>query len=172
MLGDIMKKSFFIVGVFLVLVIFYGFYAFKEEEQNSITHNVIIVKIDGAIKVPGTYEVSPTTKLEDLIFYAGGLKASADIEKINKDEYLKSNSNYYIPFKKIEEEELPTENLININTATKEELMTLPGIGPTKAEAIIDYRNKNGLFKELIELMNVSGIGEKTYEQLLEKITI
>jgi len=50
--------------------------------------------------------------------------------------------------------------------------MTLPGIGPTKAEAIIDYRNKNGLFKELIELMNVSGIGEKTYEQLLEKITI
>ena len=108
MLGDIMKKSFFIVGIFLVLVIFYGFYAFKEEEQNSITHNVIIVKIDGAIKVPGTYEVSHTTKLEDLIFYAGGLKDSADIEKINKDEYLKSNSNYYIPFKKIEEEELPT----------------------------------------------------------------
>ena len=51
MLGDIMK-SLFIVGIFLVLVIFYGFYAFKEEEQNSITHNVIIVKIDGAIKVP------------------------------------------------------------------------------------------------------------------------
>ena len=64
MLGDIMKKSFFIVGIFLVLVIFYGFYAFKEEEQNSITHNVIIVKIDGAIKVPGTYEAVSYTHLD------------------------------------------------------------------------------------------------------------
>lgn len=168
-----MKKIFFIAGIFLVLIILFGFYTFKEEEKDFPKDNLISVNIDGAIKIPGLYEVSPTTVLEDLIFYAGGLLDNANLKGINKDENLKNYQTYYIPFtEKIEDFNDPLNELININTAKKEELMSLPGIGESKALAIIEYRNENGPFKELRDLMNVTGIGEKIYEQLLEKITI
>ncbi len=65
-----------------------------------------------------------------------------------------------------------TSTKVNINTATKEELMTLPGIGASKAEDIINYRTKNGLFKKLEDLKNISGIGDNVYNNLKENITI
>lgn len=65
-----------------------------------------------------------------------------------------------------------TQSVVNINTATKAELMTLTGIGEAKAEAIIDYRNSNGKFNSAEEIMNVSGIGEKIYEKIKNRITV
>lgn len=172
-MGDIMKKIFFIGGIFFVLMTFFGVYVFKEETKDTPKHNLITVNIDGAIKIPGFYEVSPTKVLEDLIFYAGGVLIEADLTLVDKNESLKNYQTYYIPFtEELVSYKEPLKALININKANKEELMSLPGIGEIKAEAIIEYRNKNGPFKELSDLMNVTGIGEKIYEQLLEKITI
>lgn len=65
-----------------------------------------------------------------------------------------------------------TQSVVNINTATKAELMTLTGIGEAKAKAIIDYRNENGNFSSTEEIMNVSGIGEKIYEKIKNRITV
>ena len=62
--------------------------------------------------------------------------------------------------------------MININTATSEELQTLSGIGEVKAAAIIAYREEHGIFKDISEIMNVSGIGEKTFEKIRGRITV
>ncbi|MPN10231.1 hypothetical protein SDC9_157526 [bioreactor metagenome] len=70
------------------------------------------------------------------------------------------------------ETEMYLENLVNINTATKEDLMTLNGIGEITADKIIEYRTENGDFADTAELMNVYGIGEKTYEKFKDKVTV
>lgn len=88
------------------------------------------------------------------------------------------DTNTVAPTKFIENTEASTEatevtgKKININTATVEELDALPGIGPTYAERIIEYRTKNGTFKDVSELMNISGIGQKTLDKILEYITV
>lgn len=166
-----MKKAFLFVGIVLVLVIFYGFHVFKTEEEQLSQENLINVKIIGAVNLPGDYFVSSDTKLALLITYAGGFKEGADTNNLNLSELVKNNEIYNIYYLKIEEHKNKNEQLININTASAEELMTLSGIGPAKAKAIITYRNENGGFKKLEELKNVNGIGEKTYEELLSKIT-
>ena len=164
-----MKKTFFALGIFFILLGFYGFHAFEQVETNDLNYNLIKVNIAGAVLFPCEYEVSPLNKLEDLISYAGGLSLNADDQYLNYETLLTNNKSYYIPFIK---EEIVDEGLININTANLVTLMTLPGVGESKAQAIIDYRNSVGLFKATSELVNVSGIGEKTYEQLHKKITV
>lgn len=167
-----MKKTFSVFGVLLVLLSFYGFYAFKKEESEPPVYNLISVEITGAVMMPGIYEVSFYTTLEELINYAGGPLKEANTEFINYNENLEANKVYNILFKTIEVEEEKEETLININKASVNELMTLPGLGEVKAKEIVDYREKNGPFKNKEALLLVKGIGEKIYENLKDKITI
>lgn len=165
-----MKKTFFGFGVFFVLLVFYGFHAFEEKEKEVVNYNLLKIEIKGAVLFPGFYEVSQETTLKELIYYAGGLTLDANEEEINYDLILSNNKSYNISFI---EKQTETQNvLININTATIEELITLPGIGQTKAQLIIEYRTNNGLFKTIKDLMLVPGIAEKTYESLSKKITV
>ncbi len=109
---------------------------------------------------------------------AGGLLKTADEKQINFAMKLYDEMVIYIP----EINELGPEvsypgemnsnndEKVNINQADAAELETLPGIGPSKAATIIQYREENGSFKEIEELMNISGIGEKTFEKLKEQI--
>ena len=120
----------------------------------------------------------------DLIEAAGGFTPLADDQKLNLAQLLEDQMVIVVP-KKGEEvnselaqvptsqkKEVGKEGKVNINTATVEELKTLKGIGEKKAEAIIEYRKKNGSFKNKEELMKVRGIGKKLYESFQERVIV
>jgi len=146
----------------------------------------VIVDIKGAVKYPGVYELTSEDRIIDVIELAGGYTNEADSQFINHAQKLQDEMVIYIPIVGEVIEDHPIEpiittttsnesslnSLVNINSATEAELTTLPGIGPSKAQAIISYRDEFGRFQTVDELKNVSGIGDKTFEKLKEFITI
>ena len=147
-----------------------------EEEEAEL-----IVDIKGAIKRPGVYELQIGERVHHLIDKAGGLTKDADELAINLAAPLQDGMVLYIP-KKGEvinnpfmtpnaHEDSKSKDKININLASSEELQTLVGIGASKAEAIIQYREESGYFNSPEDLLNVSGIGEKSLEKIKEEIT-
>jgi len=160
-----MKKGLTIYGIIMILFILYGIYLNQPNSTIPTDPVLIEVEIKGGILLPGTYQVSPSDTLEDLIDYAGGFSQNAIKDEIELDEVLRDQAIYII------EEDVPLVK-ININTATKEELQTINGIGPVTAEAIITYRIKNGPFIYLEDLMKVNNIGEKTYEKIKDFIAL
>lgn len=148
----------------------------KKEEKESIK---IVVDIKGEIKNPNIYWLEEGCIIEDLINIAGGITEEGDLSKINRAQKLNDHEVVIIP--NINDKESEIENIIpssndknkvNINTASINELDTLSGIGPSKAEAIIKYREENGTFKSIEEIKNVTGIGEALFEKFKENITI
>lgn len=151
-----------------------------EESKSSEEPEEIFVHLTGEIKNPGVISLKQGDRLVDAIQIAGGHTTNADIENINLALKIEDEMKIHIP--KIGEIKADyeiqgvmdsgnKENLVNINNATKEELMTLPSIGEIKAQKIIDFREKQK-FEKKEDLKNVSGIGDKTYEELEELITI
>ncbi|MGV3487550.1 MAG: helix-hairpin-helix domain-containing protein [Tuberibacillus sp.] len=142
----------------------------------------ILVDLKGAVKNPGVYRMSPGDRVVDVVQQAGGLTNEADKAKVNMAKKLSDEMMVYIP--KIGEnvpqgqdpsvsaDGVSEQGKININTASEQELQQIQGIGPSKAKAIIEYREKNGPFQTIKDLDKVSGIGEKTLEQMEEQITI
>ncbi|ELC8449523.1 helix-hairpin-helix domain-containing protein [Clostridium perfringens] len=170
----------------------------KEEKETSLGEEKIVVEIKGEVKKPNVYELKNGSRIYELIEEAGGPTNEADLSNINRALYLSDGQCIVIKnINDVESEEvnlneslnaevtnsIPTnssgdkgeknESLsININTASKETLMTLNGIGESKAQAIIDYRDEIGGFKSVDDITNVSGIGEKTLEKIKDKISI
>jgi len=157
------------------------------ENKENINHSKIVVDIKGAVKAPKEYELEAGSRVRDLIEIAGGLTPEADEEKIYFSKILEDEQ--CIKIYKIGEEVLDSEieaegqqekgtgaidskGKININKATVDELMTIPGIGQVKAQSIVDYRNENGKFNSIDELTNITGIGVKTLEKLRDKVDI
>ncbi len=151
----------------------------KKEEKESTK---IVVDIKGEVKKPDIYWLEEDSIIEDLINIAGGVTEEGDLSKINRAEKLNNHEVVVIPNINDEENEGETiisstinnnkDNKININTANSAELDSLSGIGPSKAEAIIKYREENGNFKTIEEIKNVTGIGEGLFEKFKENITI
>ena len=151
----------------------------KKEEKESTK---IVVDIKGEVKKPDIYWLEEDSIMEDLINIAGGVTEEGDLSKINRAEKLNNHEVVVIPNINDEENEGETiisstinnnkDNKININTANSAELDSLSGIGPSKAEAIIKYREENGNFKTIEEIKNVTGIGEGLFEKFKENITI
>ncbi|MBO0444419.1 helix-hairpin-helix domain-containing protein [Vagococcus fluvialis] len=155
-----------------------------EKENNDVVK--MYVDIKGAVKLPGMYEVTSDMRVLNVIDMAGGLKETADDSQVNFSQRIEDQMVIYIP---VEGEELSetaiagtnsnTANIskdedgkVNLNQATKEELMTLSGVGEKKAEKIIEYREENGSFKTIEDLKNVNGFGEKSFESLEKYISI
>ncbi|MGF6948360.1 competence protein ComEA [Neobacillus sp. B4I6] len=145
----------------------------------------IMVDVKGQIKLPGVYQANTSERVIDVISRAGGLTDKADQGQVNFAEHVQDEMIIYIPAKG--EEGLPSapiggsqittsgnqkESKININKADETELQNLPGIGPAKAAAIIEYRNTNGPFKAIEDLKNISGIGDKTFEKFKDLLAI
>lgn len=162
---------------------------FKTEE--ILEKNLISVHIAGSVKKEGVIQIEESSRLIDAIEKAGGLTEKADLSNVNLAYEIKDGQKIYIPNKKDEEnkgiimtempnyiipkEETTTESgtlIININNATQTELEQLPGIGPSIASSIINYRKEKGNFKNIEEIKNVEGIGQAKYNKIKNYICI
>lgn len=153
--------------------------------ENSVeietTSEEMVVDIKGEIDKPGVYEMEIGDRMVDIIDRSGGLTEEADETQINLAQKLQDEMIIIVPKKGDQTIELNTSSIepatssntmekLNLNQATQSELETLNGIGPSKAEAIITYREENGLFQTVEEILEVNGIGEKMLESIQEHI--
>jgi competence protein ComEA len=162
----------------------------KEIENESVVvsseqEEKIVIDVKGAVTSPGVYEAELGDRVIDMINKAGGLLETADQNNINFALKVVDEMVLYIPVvgeqqsqgmtankAGVSQTNLADEGKINLNKATKADLETLTGIGPAKADAIIEYRETKGPFKTIEDLMEISGFGEKTFEKLKENITV
>ena len=143
-------------------------------QESEVT--IVLVDVKGAVVTPGVYEVSANGRVKDVIQKAGGFLEEADQAQLNLAGKVIDEMMIYVPIKgetTVAAGGVTAESgLISINKADLIELQELPGIGPAKAEAIIQYREENGPFSASEDLQNISGIGEKTFEKLKDLITV
>ncbi len=148
------------------------------ESTESDSTKQIVVDLRGAVTNPGIYKLDPDSRMYELIKKAGGFK-DANQECINQAQILADEQQITIPHHNEEcSQDSPSTNdgsnetKLNINTATVEQLTTLPGIGQTRAQQIIEYRDTNGNFKTIDDLKNVNGIGEQTFLNISKLISV
>ena len=158
----------------------------QEKEKikiENINKKTITVFISGEVKNPGVVTIDAEKRLSDAVNELGGTTENADLNKVNLAMKLKDESHYIIPKIGDNLESYTNEtfendiennknNLININTASIQELDTLPGIGEATANKIVNYREEKGKFNSIEEIKNVNGIGDKKYEELKTLISI
>jgi len=160
------------------------FNASQDSDRTSAQSAPIKVYIVGEVVNPGVYELSAGSRVEDALAMAGGPTEEANLVPVNLAAYVSDAQRIFIPTEGVpfDESELlgygadssggGQGSLININTADSTTLQRLPGIGPTLAGNIIAYRDKNGAFRTVEEIMNVNRIGEATFENLRDLITV
>jgi comE operon protein 1 len=151
----------------------------KDEKAEDKHDEKIFVDVKGAVKHPGVFETIKDKRVKDLIEEAGGLLDDADTSTLNLSQKVKDQMVIYVlkhgeKPKQISDSGSSSSNtdVININTANKEQLMKISGVGKTKAEAIISYREKNGDFKKKEDITKVHGIGKATFEKIKDKIEV
>ena len=146
----------------------------------------LIVDVEGAVNKPGVYRLLATARVYDAIQHAGGLTEQADTSAINQAQKLHDQSQVFVPDKNnsstasntAQTTAANTDNsttdskTINLNTADVTELQNLPGVGPKKAELIIQYRQEKGSFSKIEDLTEVQGIGEKTFAKIKSQLTV
>ncbi len=171
-----------------------------KEDKETVSQKVLI-DVKGEVNTPGVYELTVDNTVIDAIKKAGGLTSQSDTSNINlskkledemviivysKEEIKEMNKEIECPpcndvcvtkedEKALLEEKETEEKItgkVNLNEADIEALQTLDGIGEVKAKAIIDYRDKNGPFKQIEDIKNVSGIGDSVYEKIKDNITV
>lgn len=169
-----------------------------ESSTTQTPHDeTIYIDIKGAVKHPGMYRMTENDRLYDSIQKAGGLTKDADSQRVDYAQRLCDQMTIYIP-KKHEKHHVIThmpsspnqiasqqissstptdtttssQNKVNLNTADATQLKTLTGIGDKRAEDIIAYRNSHGPFKQIEDIKQVSGIGDKTFEKLKDQLCV
>lgn len=142
----------------------------QETEEATDT---IFVYVCGAVLEEGVYELSAGSRLYEAIEKAGGFREDAATTEMNQAEVLVDAMKIYVPtIEEVLERQSTTGGKVNINQASKEELMTLPGVGASKAESIIRHREENGRFQKIEDIMEISGIKEGLFEQIKDLIQV
>lgn len=159
------------------------------EEKELIDKEICIVHISGAVNQPGVYQLTEGERIIDAVKMAGGEMERANVDAVNLAAHLYDGQKIVIPFiSENKEDEInqnaianeefrqhdysPNSSLLNLNAVTSDQLETLPGIGPVLAERILVHRKNHGLFRNIEDIMNVPGIGEKRFESIKEYITV
>lgn len=147
----------------------------------------IVVDVSGAVVSPGVYELADGARVFDAIEAAGGLSGDADVSTLNRASKVSDGMKITVPSQgkqassgsgdtagtaSSSQAAAQTSCLVNINTATVDELQALSGVGPSTAQAIVEDREKNGLFASVEDLMRVSGIGEKKFAKIKDSICV
>ena len=144
--------------------------------------DTIWVYVCGAVHAPGVYELPSGSRIYHVIQAAGGMLPEAETRAVNQAQELSDGEQITVPT--VEEAQEPAQpavsggsavsgdGKVNLNTAGIEELCSLTGVGEGRAQAIVDYREQNGGFQSIEELMNIDGIKEKTFEKLKEEVTV
>ena len=162
--------------------------------EPTTTPGPIRVYVNGQVLSAAVYELPPDSIVEDAIEVAGGFTVEANTAVVNLAQSLSDGAQVYVPGQDedvsvvavvntavsakneasggMESSDINSGGLININTATIEMLDSLPGIGPSTAQKIVDHRETNGLFTMIEEIMDVSGIGEAKFGQIEALITV
>ena len=185
---EFLKKHYVKIIVLLVIAVFA--YLTMQQENTVVPFELgqpvaeepvttyIYVDIKGEVQYPGVYKVEKDTRLFQVVTLAGGFTIAADKLAINLSRIIRDQEVIYIP-NVAEEYPLITDvieqnqnGIININTASLLDLQTLVGIGPSTAQSIIDYRTEHGDFQTIEDIMNVSGIGEATFENIKDFIIV
>lgn len=158
--------------------------ASKKLSDSNIKSKKVMVDIKGAVKHPNVYEMSDTQRIKDVLSKAEPTD-KADLNLINLSEKLVDQKMIYIPEKgkdavnpQIVNNTSATSGItsnqqkINLNTAKESELTSITGLGPSKAKAIIEYRETKGSFNKIDQLKEIKGFGDKTYEKLKDYLTV
>jgi competence protein ComEA len=195
-MNEMMKKSFFAVaaviaiGLFLLLTREDGGAELHEVNDTQVKEDLpaaesdaapemeVIVDVKGEVGKPGVYEMPSDARVHEVIEEAGGFTNEADGSQVNLAQRLQDEMIIIVP--KTGEEggaatgisEPGNEGKVRINIADQAEIETLNGIGPSKAEAIIQYREENGQFQTVEDLLDISGIGEKTLDNFVDDIIV
>lgn len=146
-------------------------------ETEKAGPQTVYVYVCGAVRDPGVVEVPEGSRAEEVLRLAGGMTEQADPFYVNLAETVTDGQKLYFPTAE-EAQDLEAaakaaeEGLVNINTASAEELCTLPGIGASRAADIVRYREQNGAFQTKEDIMKVSGIKQNAYDKLCDKITV
>ena len=147
-----------------------------EEEISEVPEpEMITVHLVGAVDNPGVYQLPVGSRVYELLEISGGVSDEADQEAVNQARPLLDGEQIYIHSigeAAVTASAVEATGKININQASAQELTSLPGIGDVRANQIISYRDEHGYFTSLDQIINVSGIGESTFENIVDQITI
>ena len=147
----------------------------SSDAETEADEDCIYVYVTGAVANPGVYAMQEGDRIFDAVEAAGGFTEDALEDDVNLAQILEDEQQIHISTAEEAEEQAAADEaagLVNINTATLEELCTLTGIGESKAQSIISYREENGDFTSIEEIMNISGIKEGIYEKIKDQITV
>lgn len=155
------------------------FFVAKRPEQKELQLipptqiSSITIDVGGQVTNPGVYQLPAGSRVNDALLAAKGLLSEADTSEINLAAFLHDGDKIYVPSLSRDTTALSNSNetsMVDVNLATLEELDSLPGIGPQKAQAIIDYRESYGPFKQVEDLLYVSGIGQSIIDQIRDRV--
>jgi len=149
----------------------------EEETDAEEEIKVILVDIKGAVHNENVYKAEDGMRIKDIIVMAGGFTEDANINQVNLAQRVEDEMVIYVPrigedFEMDSSLSPKGDGKISLNKGAQADFETLSGIGPSKAAAIIAFREENGPFKQLEDLMEVSGIGEKSFEKIRDKLKL